>query len=203
MEHRHDGRAVVQHHLSVGIRHRLPHLGLVLVKFFAPFGPGVLLRQPRRAAAGIGAHVRVGVVRLGRGAHAVVEIRAFRRRLRFQGLRFKDGGHLAPHDAGQVLRRRQRPHRAAVPQPQRMGGIGACAALLRGLFRLQRPGRGIVFRRRVLRPQPRRKKQQQQQQQSRRNDLSHGHTSFPPYSVEAMTGENRGKVSCNNLPERI
>ena len=162
VEHRHDGRAVVQHHLAVGVRHRLLYLGLVLVELAAPFGSGVRFAEPCRAAAGIGAHIGVWMAVLWCGGHSVVEIGAFRRRLGLQGFLFKGGGHLAPHHAGQVLRRRQSLHGVAVPQTHRVGGVGACAARRVGLLRLQGLEGCVCFRGVFLRPQPGRQEQQHQ-----------------------------------------
>ena len=197
VEHRHDRRAVVQHHLPVGFRHRLLYLGLVLVEFVAPFGSGVLLAEPRGAAVGVGAYVGVGVGGLLAAGHAVVEIGALRHRLGLQGFEFKGGGHLTPHHAGQILRRRQGLHGAAVPQTQGVGGVGAGAVLRCGLLGLDGLGRGVLLWGGLLRPQPRRQKQQHQQKESRRDGLSHGYTSFPPDSVGKGRCETGGKHSCN------
>ena len=197
MEHRHDRRTLVQHHLTVSVRHRLLNFDLALVEFIAPFGSGIRLAEPRRTAGGIGAHVGVRMAVLWRGRHAVVEIGALRHRLRFQGLGLKGGGHLAPYHPRQILRRRHGLHGAAVPQTQGVGGVGAGAVLRCGLLGLDGLGRGVFLWGGLLRPQPRRQKQQHQQKESRRDGLSHGYTSFPPDSVGKGRCETGGKHSCN------
>ena len=102
MEHRQQGRAVVEDAFPVGFRHRPADFLLILRRAVPPVGGGVLLGLVCLAAGYVVAGVGLGVIGAAAGGNLVEDVGPGRHSLGLQRLQLKGGGHFCPHDPQEV-----------------------------------------------------------------------------------------------------
>ena len=158
MEHRQNGRAVVEHHLPVGGGDGVFDLGLIALRMVAPVFRRPVLREKRLAAGVVRADVG-GVAVVAAAQHLVTGVGPGGHGLGAEGLLPEGRRHLRPQHTLEVIGKRHLRNGIAVQHPERPGAVQLPRRQeVDGLLRLLR-------RRPVL---PHRRHRENRQQEKRR-----------------------------------
>ena len=138
MEHRQNGRVVIEQKFPVRAFHGGADFRFQRVRLSAPLRAGLPLTLERLTAAVVRADVGGLAVLAPEGGHPA-GIGPGGDGLRLQGLFLKTGGHLSPEHPGEIVRHGHGPDRAIVQYPERDGFVPLFRGDV-GFFNLGRGG---------------------------------------------------------------